>query len=110
MRLRVKMGQLSIDQSREERVVLHLGSLHDLPESKYDPNGYKRTANGISAATGIAYTTVAPLLKQMMQEGILELHDVQYRTDAGQGHVYAYVYVLTPDGRALYDEIRRRLE
>lgn len=109
MRLRVQAGRLTIDQSREERVVLHLSGLKELPDTVYDEIGYKRTANGISAATGIAYTTLAPLLKRMTKEGILELHDVQYRTDAGQGHVYAYVYVLSLDGRILAEEIRRRL-
>lgn len=109
MRLRVKAGRLSIDQSPEERVVLHLSGLNELPETAYDPNGYKRTATGISAAIGIPYPTLAPLLKRMQHDGIIELHDVQYRTDARQGHVYAYVYVLTADGRMLAEEIRRRV-
>lgn len=110
MRLRVKAGWLSIDQSPEEKVVMHLGGLHELPETVYDEIGYQRTAAGISAATKIPYPTLANLLKAMRHDGVIELHDVQYRTDARQGCVYAYVYVLTTDGRQLYEEIRRRLE
>lgn len=109
MRLRVHQGQLSVEQSPEERVVLHLDHLKQLPETMFDESGYKRTANGISAALSIPYPTMAKLLCTMRDDGILELHSMKYRTDARQGNVYALVYVLTPDGQLLAEEIRGRL-
>lgn len=109
MRLRVKNGQLSVEQSTEERVILYLDSLKSLPESEYDESGYRRTANGISAAIRISYPTLTKLLNDMCRDGVLELYSYKYRTDARQGNVYANVYILTPDGQKLAQEIRRRL-
>ncbi|OPX65699.1 MAG: hypothetical protein A4E30_00280 [Methanomassiliicoccales archaeon PtaB.Bin215] len=109
MRLRVKNGHLTIEQSPEERVILHLDAVRDTPNTMYDQSGYKRTANGIAAATGIPYPSMAKLLCTMRDDGTVELHSLKYRTDQRQGNVYALVYLLTPDGQKLAYEIRERL-
>lgn len=109
MRLRVRHGHLTIEQSPEERVIMHLDGVKDIPTNTYAQSGYQRTANGIAAATGIPYPSMAKLLATMRDDGTVELHSLKYRTDQRQGNVYALVYLLTPDGQKLAREIKERV-
>lgn len=106
MILRIQHKELTIDLDLRERIILHLAQDIPLPKNTYDPEALPRTTMWMMKHFDATFASIYRLMRSMVDEGVLTIHNTHLHTNA-QGP-NTYVYVLTPEGQLLADAIKRR--